>query len=117
MPNSETDPSMEEEAAAVISALDKIARCTQHGAKSRKTFQRYSDWLDAHDSCGKSLPLSPTRRARDDQSVTTVEELRHGLKLAADPSVGGLRRGHPHWTGHKPLTYQFDVPAHVVLLV
>ena len=36
MPNPETDPLMEEEAAAVISALDKIARCTQHGAKSRK---------------------------------------------------------------------------------
>jgi hypothetical protein len=83
MPNPETDPSMEEEAGAVIRLVPwtKLRGAHNTEPKTAKTFQRYSDWLDAHDGCGKSLPL--TARARENQSVTTAEELHHGLKLAA----------------------------------
>jgi hypothetical protein len=41
-----------------------------------------SGWLGEHDGRGTYWLLSPTQRARDDQSVTTAEELHHGLKLA-----------------------------------
>jgi hypothetical protein len=63
----------------------------------------------------RSLRLRARRSIR--VMITTPEELHHGLKLAAALPLADLRRGHPHWPGHKPLTYQFDVPAQVVLLV
>jgi hypothetical protein len=83
MPNPETDRSMEEEAAAVINALDKIARRTQGAAKSR------ADISEALRLVGRARWLRKGFAAQSDtaRALRRLEsEVARSLKRGAEPN-------------------------------
>jgi hypothetical protein len=89
MSNPETDPSIEQEATAVIMALKKSPGVHRAALKAERIFQTRSGWLGEHDGCGHigssvrhsarvMIRVSPRR-----SNSITVSNLLQPCRLAA----------------------------------